>query len=111
MANSHGLSSRLVKKQAAARKLAKHKKSAAIVYTGNENKQSRFNLSYKKRKHYLENKQNFPTRRLPTKEIKTLIEMGILDERGFFRKGKKKNYITKSMVDEKGFDFYGMPRK
>ncbi len=36
--------------------------------------------------------------------------MGIIDDRGFFKKGKKKNYITKSMVDQKGLDFYGMPR-
>jgi hypothetical protein len=32
MANSHGLSSRLVKKQAAARKLAKKKKSSTSLY-------------------------------------------------------------------------------
>ena len=111
MANSHGLSSRLVKKQAAARKLAKHKKKAALVYTGNENKQSRYNLSYKKRTRYYENKEAFPKKKLPTKDINSLVEMGIIDERGFFRKGKKKNYITKSMTDAKGFDFYGMPRK
>lgn len=111
MANSHGLSSRLVKKQAAARKLAKHKKKAALVYTGNENKQSRYNLSYKKRTRYYQNKEAFPKKKLPTKDINSLIEMGIIDERGFFRKGKKKNYLTKSMTDVKGFDFYGMPRK
>ncbi len=111
MANSHGLSSRLVKKQAAARKLAKHKKKAALVYTGNENKQSRYNLSYKKRTRYYQNKEAFPKKKLPTKDINSLVEMGIIDERGFFRKGKKKNYITKSMTDAKGFDFYGMPRK
>lgn len=111
MANSHGLSSRLVKKQAAARKLAKNKKKAAQVYVGNENRQVRCNLSYKKRKRYLENKKSFPKKKLPTKNVEQLIEMGILDERGFFKKGKKKNYITKSMVDPKGFDFYGMPRE
>ncbi len=110
MANSHGLSARLVKKQAAARKLAKNKKKAAAVFTGNENKQIRANQSYKKRKRYLENKQSFPKKKLPTKNIDQLIEMGIIDERGFFKKGKKKNYITKSMTDAKGFDFYGMPR-
>jgi hypothetical protein len=38
------------------------------------------------------------------------MEQGILDERGFFKKGKKKNFITGSMVDTKGLDFYGMPR-
>jgi len=38
------------------------------------------------------------------------MEQGIIDERGFFIKGKKKNYLTKTMVDEKGLDFYGMPR-
>ncbi len=110
MANSHGLSSRLVKKQAAARKLAKNKKKSAIVYTGGENKQSRFNLSYKKRTRYFQNKEAFPKKKLPTKNIDQLVEMGIIDERGFFKKGKKKNYITKSMVDLKGLDFYGMPR-
>ncbi len=110
MANSHGLTSRIIKKQAAARKLAKNKKKAAQVYTGNENPQVRKNTSYKKRKHYLENKKNFPKKKLPTKKIDRLIEMGLIDERGFFKKGKKKNYITKSMVDEKGLDFYGMPR-
>lgn len=111
MANSHGLTSRIVKKQAAARKLAKNKKKSYAVYTGNENAQSRSNTSYKKRKRYLENKKNFPKKKLPTKKIDQLIEMGIIDDRGFFKKGKKKNYITKSMVDEKGLDFYGMPRK
>lgn len=110
MANTHGLSPRIVKKQAAARKLAKTKKKAAAVYTGNENRQVRENMSYKKRRRYMENKQNFPKKKLPTKEISSLVEMGIIDERGFFRKGKKKNYITKSMVDAKGFDYYGMPR-
>ena len=110
MANSHGLSSRLVKKQAAARKLAKHKKKSAAVYSGNENPQVRKNTSFKKRKHYFENKQNFPKKKLNTKNIDSLIEQGILDERGFFKKGKKKNYITKSMVDLKGLDYYGMPR-
>lgn len=110
MANSHGLSARLVKKQAAARKLAKNKKKAAAVFTGNENKQIRANTSFKRRKRYLENKQSFPKKKLPTKNIDQLIEMGIIDERWFFKKWKKKNYITKSMVDIKGFDFYGMPR-
>ena len=83
MANSHGLSARLVKKQAAARKLAKNKKKAAA---GNENKQIRANTSFKKRKRYLENKQSFPKKKLPTKNIEQLIEMGIIDERGFFKK-------------------------
>ncbi len=110
MANSHGLSSRLVKKQAAARKLSKWKKKNNLVYTGNENKQSRFNLSYKKRMRYMQNKEAFPKKKLPTKDIDSLIQMWIIDERGFFKKGKKKNYITKSMADLKGFDFYGMPR-
>jgi hypothetical protein len=110
MANSHGLSARLVKKQAAARKLAKGKKRSAAVYIGNENPQTRKNTSFKRRKRYMENKQNFPKKRLDTKNIDTLIERGVLDERGFFRKGKKKNFITKSMVDLQGFDFYGMPR-
>ncbi len=110
MANSHGLSARLVKKQAAARKLAKHKKKAAQVYTGNENREVRSNTSYKRRRRYYENKQNFPKKKLPTKNIDSLIEMGIIDARGFFKKGKKKNYITKSMVDQKGLDFYGLPR-
>jgi hypothetical protein len=110
MANSHGLTSRIVKKQAAARKLSKGKKKASQVYIGNENPQARKNQSYKARKHYLENKKNFPKKKLKSKNIETLKEQGILDERGFFVTGKKKNFITKSMVDEKGLDFYGMPR-
>ncbi len=110
MANSHGLTSRIVKKQAAARKLAKNKKKAAQVYIGNENPQVRKNMSYKARTQYLQNKQNFPKKKLKTKNIESLIEQGIIDERGFFVKGKKKNFITKSMVDQKGLDFYGMPR-
>lgn len=110
MANSHGLTSRIVKKQAAARKLAKNKKKAFLVHTGNENPQVRKNQSYKARKHYFENKQNFPKKKLPTKNVSSLIEQWILDERGFFKKWKKKNFITKSMVDEKWLDFYWMPR-
>ncbi|MCT4617717.1 MAG: hypothetical protein N4A38_05925 [Candidatus Gracilibacteria bacterium] len=110
MANSHGLTSRIVKKQAAARKLAKGKKKAAQVHIGNENPQVRKNQSYKSRNHYYENKQNFPKKKLRTKSIESLQEQGIIDERGFFVKGKKKNFITKSMVDSKGLDFYGMPR-
>ncbi len=110
MANSHGLTSRIVKKQAAARKLSKGKKKASQVYIGNENPQVRKNQSYKSRNHYLENKQNFPKKKLRTKNPESLIEQGIIDERGFFVKGKKKNFITKSMVDSKGLDFYGMPR-
>lgn len=110
MANKHGLKWSIVKKQAAARKLAKNKKWAAAVFTWNENKQARENTSYKQRKRYFENKQNFPKNKLPTKDINTLIEMWIVDERGFFKKWKKKNYLTKSMVDAKGLDFYWMPR-
>jgi hypothetical protein len=110
MANSHGLTSRIVKKQAAARKLAKWKKKAAQIYIWNENPQVRKNQSYKARKHYFENKQNFPKKKLKTKNVANLIEQGILDERGFFIKWKKKNFITKSMVDKSGLDFYGMPR-
>jgi hypothetical protein len=110
MANKHGLTANIVKKQAAARKLAKNKKRAFKVFIGSENWERRKNQSYKSRKHYYENKQNFPKKKLPTKDIKRLVEMGIIDERGFFVKGKKKNFITKSMVDEKGLDFYGLPR-
>lgn len=111
MANSHGLKSSIVKKQAAARKLAKWKKKWDFsVYIGNENLAVRKAQSYKARKHYLENKQKFPKKRLKSKNIQTLKESGIIDDRGFFVKGKKKNFITKSMVDEKGMDFYGMPR-
>ena len=84
MANSHGLTSRIVKKQAASRKMAKNKKQSYQVYIWNENPQVRKNTSYKKRQQY--------------------------DERGFFIKGKKKNFITKTMVDSKGLDFYWMPR-
>lgn len=110
MANSHGLTSRIVKKQAASRKLAKNKKATFQIYIGNENPQTRKNTSYKSRKHYMENKQNFPKKKLSTKNPQSLMEQGILDERGFFKVGKKKNYITWSMVDAKGLDFYGMPR-
>jgi len=74
MANSHGVTSRIVKKQAAARKLAKNKKAAYQVYIGNENPQTRKNQSYKSRKHYFENKQNFPKKKLQTKNIQSLIE-------------------------------------
>lgn len=110
MANSHGLTSRIVKKQAAARKLSKGKKKSSQVYIWNENPQARKNQSYKARTQYIENKQSFPKKKLKTKNIEALKEQGILDERGFFVKGKKKNFITKTMVDQKGIDFYGMPR-
>lgn len=110
MANKHWLKWSVVKKQAKARKLAKHKKKAEQVFTWNENWQVRKNTSYKQRVHYYENKQRFPTKKLPTKKVESLIERGIIDERGFFKKGKKKNFITKSMVDDKGLDYYGMPR-
>jgi Tfp pilus assembly major pilin PilA len=111
MANSHGLKSSVVKKQAKARKLAKwKKKSDHSAYIGSENPQVRKNQSYKDRNHYMENKQKFPKRKLKTKNIESLKEQGILDERWFFTKGKKKNFETKSMVDSKGLDFYGMPR-
>ena len=111
MANSHGLKSNIVKKQAAARKLAGNKKKWDYrPYIWNENPQVRKNQSYKDRNHYLENKQKFPKKKLKTKNIESLKEQGILDERGFFVKGKKKNFETKTMVDTKGLDFYGMPR-
>ena len=111
MANSHGLKSSVVKKQAAARKLSKGKKKGDhAVYIGSENPQVRKNQSYKDRNHYMENKQKFPKKKLKSKNIWTLKEQGILDERGFFVKWKKKNFETGSMVDSKGLDFYGMPR-
>lgn len=110
MANSHGLKSSIVKKQAASRKLAKNKKAAFQVYTWNENFQSRKNQSFKSRTHYYENKQNFPKKRLKTKNIPSLIEQWIIDERGFFLKWKKKNFMTQSMVDRTWLDFYWMPR-
>jgi len=112
-AQNHGLKSNLAKKQAKARKDAKNNKKKGgkhSVYIGNENPQVRKNQSYKARKHYLENKQAFPKKRLKSKTPSTLIESWVIDERGFFVKGKKKNFFTKSMVDEKGLDFYGMPR-
>lgn len=110
MANSHGLTSRIVKKQAASRKMAKNKKASYQVYMWNENPQTRKNMSFKSRAHYYENKQNFPKKKLANKNPSALIEQGIIDERGFFIKGKKKNFLTKTMVDIKGLDFYGMPR-
>lgn len=110
MANSHGLTSRIVKKQAASRKQAKNKKASFMVYIGNENPQTRKNMSYKSRTHYYENKQNFPKKKLSTKNPTSLMEQWILDERWFFKTWKKKNFITWSMVDTKWLDFYGMPR-
>jgi len=112
-AQNHGLKSNVAKKQAKSRKDAKNNKKAGwkhAVYIWNENLQVRKNQSYKARKHYLENKQNFPKKRLKTKDIAQLKEQGIIDDRWFFVKGKKKNFITKTMADEKGMDFYGMPR-
>jgi len=90
--------------------MAKNKKQSYQVYIWNENPQVRKNTSYKKRQQYYENKQNFPKKKLKTKNIESLIEQWIIDERGFFIKGKKKNFITKTMVDSKGLDFYWMPR-
>ena len=74
MANSHGLTSRIVKKQAASRKQAKNKKASFMVYIGNENPQTRKNMSYKSRTHYYENKQNFPKKKLSTKNPTSLME-------------------------------------
>lgn len=109
MANKHGVKTNVAKKQQAARKKAGNKKKVdQRVEMGNENSVTRKNQSYKTRKHYFENKQKWPSKKLPTKNIDSLIEMGIIDERGFFRKGKKKNFITKSMVDINGVDFYGI---
>ena len=110
MANSHGLTSRIVKKQAAARKLSKNKKASNQVYIGSENPQVRKNKSFKERQHYFENKQNFPKKKLANKNPTALMEQGIIDERGFFIKWKKKNFLTKTMVDTKWLDFYWMPR-
>lgn len=111
MANSHGLKSNIVKKQAAARKLSKGKKKwDYAVYIGSENLVVRKNQSYKERNHYMENKQKFPKKKLKTKNTDSLIDQWIIDERWFFLKWKKKNFLTKSMVDSKWMDFYGMPR-
>lgn len=110
-AQNHGLKSNVAKKQAQARKLSKGKKKGDYaVYIGNENLAVRKAQSYKARNHYLENKQKFPKKRLKTKNVDSLKDQWVIDERGFFVKGKKKNFITKSMVDDKGLDFYGMPR-
>lgn len=110
MANSHGLTSRIVKKQAAARKLSKWKKKSSQIYIWSENPQVRKNQSYKERNHYMENKQSFPKKKLKTKNVESLKEQWILDDRWFFVRWKKKNFITKSMVDNAGLDYYGMPR-
>lgn len=111
MANKHWLKWSVVKAQAKARRLSKNEKKTVLrVHIWSENGQTRSNQSYKKRAHYLENKQAWPKKKLPTKNFQSLVDMGILDERGFFKKGKKKNFHTKSMVDQKGLDFYGMPR-
>ena len=98
MANSHWLTSRIVKKQAAARKMAKTKKKTYQVYIWNENPQVRKNTSYKKRQQYYENKQTFPKKKLKTKNIESLIEQWIIDERGFFIKWKKKNFIKNDLI-------------
>lgn len=112
MANKHGLKWSIVKKQAKARKMAKgNKKTKTQVYIWNENPQVRKNTSYKDRAHYYENKKAFPKRKLSNKDPNHLIEIWLIDERWFFVKWKKKNFFTKSMVDEKGLDFYGMPRE
>lgn len=111
MANSHWLKGSVVKAQAKARKLAKWKsKKDHSIFIWSENPQTRKNQSYKARTHYMENKQKFPKKRLKTKNISSLQEQGILDERWFFVKWKKKNFITNSMVDTKWLDFYWMPR-
>ncbi len=111
MANKHWLKWSVVKAQAKARRLAKNvKKTVYQVYMGSENAQTRSNQSFKKRKHYYENKQNWPKKKLLSKSFQSLLEIGIVDERGFFKEGKKKNFHTKSMVDQRGLDFYGMPR-
>jgi len=111
MANKHGLKSSIVKKQAKARKLAKGKKKKQhLLHIGNENPQVRKNQSYKKRKQYYENKLAYPKKKLPSKSAEKLIEAWVIDERGFFKKGKKKNFFTKTKVDEKGLDFHGLPR-
>jgi len=110
MANSHGLKSSIVKKQAASRKNAKTKKAAFQVYIWNENPQSRKNQSFKARIHYYENKKSFPKKKLANKNPSSLKDEGIIDDRWFFVKWKKKNFLTKTMVDSKGLDFYGMPR-
>ena len=34
----------------------------------------------------MQNKEAFPSKKLPTKNIDSLIELGIIDERGFFKK-------------------------
>jgi len=51
------------------------------VFIGNENAQVRKNTSYKQRKHYYENKQAFPKKKLMNKDVNHLIEIGLLDER------------------------------
>lgn len=102
MANKHGLKGSVVKAQAKARRLSKNvKKTVYQVYMGSENGQTRSNQSFKKRKHYYENKQNWPKKKLPSKSFQSLLEMGIVDERGFFLKGKKKNFHTKTKADQK----------
>jgi hypothetical protein len=96
MANKHGLKWSVVKAQAKARRLSKNvKKTTFQVYIGSENGQTRSNQSFKKRKHYLENKQNWPKKKLISKSFPTLLEAGIVDERGFFKKGKKEEFSYK----------------
>jgi hypothetical protein len=91
MANKHGLKWSVVKAQAKARRLSKNvKKTTFQVFMWSENGQTRSNQSFKKRKHYLENKQNWPKKKLISKSFPTLLEAGIVDERGFFKKERRK---------------------
>ncbi len=110
MANKHGLTASIVRKQNASRKLAKRKKVSAKVYYGSEHFNTRYSLSYKKRRRYMQNKLSFPKLELPTKDALKLYGLGIIDHRGFFLKGKKRNYLTRSMVDWNGLDYWGLPR-
>lgn len=110
MANKHGLTANIVRKQNASRKLGKAKKIAAKVYIGGEHFDTRYRLAYKKRKRYMANKISFPKIRVPHKDPIKLYHLGRIDHRGFFVKGKKRNYLTRSMVDFNGLDFWGMPR-
>lgn len=110
MANKHGLTANIVRKQNAARKLGKARKIAARVYIGGENFDTRYALGYKKRKRYLANKNSFPKLHVPHKDPIRLYNLGLIDHRGFFVKGKKRNYLTRCMVDANGLDFWGLPR-
>ena len=109
MANKHGLKWSIVKKQAAARKLAKNKKKTIYqVFVGNENAQVRKNQSYKKRAHYYQNKQQWPKKKLPKQESRTTSWDGSHRRSRILSQGTEKEFHhqIKSWWERAGFLWY-----